>query len=126
MKGLAAVLLIGVFFRHTAATWLGETSYTYGAWFYILGGMWEVVLCGVLLVILLGAKASIWRNLALIAMAIGVSEGLQISVCRLAISNISLVPKWEPLCDYVTGLPIGAMFMALYIIALCYGTLKRK
>src|SRR5258707_12817845 len=76
MKWLGPILLVGVFLRHDTAQWL--PGYNPGAWFYILGGAWEVILCSALLLTFHAIPlltAALW---------IGVFEGRQVSVCRLA------------------------------------------
>lgn len=93
---------------------------TPAAIFYILGGAWEVVLCGVLLMIFWAMKKSIWRNLSIAAMLIGMLEGGQVAVCRLAVSDIHAVPQGVNLCDYVGGLPIGVSLTCLYFFILCW------
>ena len=121
MKIIAAILLIGVFLRHGSHNLLaGNTALSPAAWFYILGGLWEVVLCGVLLFILLSAKGQL-KYFAIWAMIIGILEGLQISVCRLSIDNLSSVPKGTDLCDYLLGVPLGATEAATYLLAVCFG-----
>lgn len=126
MKWIACLLLLGVTIRHNAANWLAESSFTPAAWFYMLGGLWEATLCAVLLWVLLAAKDSVYRNLALAAMAIGILEGLQVTGCRLLVADISKVPRGTSLCDWVSGLPIGAAMVSTYVLIICYGILRRK
>src|SRR5260221_9231923 len=76
MKWLGPILLVGVFLRHDTAQWL--PGYNPGAWFYILGGAWEVILCSALLLTFHAIPlltAALW---------IGILEGAHVSVCRLA------------------------------------------
>lgn len=126
MKWIACLLLLGVTLRHNGANWLAESSFTPAAWFYMLGGLWEVALCAVLMWVLLAAKFSIYRDLALFAMVIGILEGLQVTGCRLLVADISKVPRGASLCDWTTGLPIGATMVSAYVLILCYGILRRK
>jgi len=121
MKYVAALLLLGVFFRHSAHNWLAEGSnFSSAAWFYMLGGVWEFVLCGLIAAILSEiGKPNVWTRLAIAAAFIGMSEGLQTSICRAVTTNISTVPKSANLCDHAAGLPIGAVMFALYFLIIC-------
>ena len=115
-------LLLGVFIRHYSAWWLAEGTYlSPQAMFYVLGGAWEAILCLALLGAVTLAKRSLWRYIAGVAMVVGALEGLQIAICRVAISDIRAVPTNINLCDYLTGLPLGATLAALYLIAIAYG-----
>src|SRR5437870_2954674 len=108
MKWLGPILLVGVFLRHDTSQWL--PGYTPGAWFYVLGGLWEMILCGSLLALIGGYP------LAIAALWIGILEGAQVSTCRLLMTDITKVPRGGNLCDALTGLPIGATMTALYVI----------
>ena len=125
MRWIAVILLVGVFTRHNTALWLASgSSLSPQAVFYILGGVWEIVLCGVLAAILLAAERTLWRYLALVAVTVGIAEASQMSVCRLAISDIARLAPDQNLCDYLTGLPVGATLTALYLLAIAYGVGK--
>lgn len=114
--------MLGVFLRHESVYWLADaTGYSRSAVFYMLGGAWESLLCGVLLVIGAAMKPSLWRDLMIAAMAIGVIEGLQITACRAFVgNNIAAVPRGVNLCDYLVGFPLGHVMFAAYLIAVCY------
>ena len=102
MRWLAIILLLGVFIRHDTSFLASSlTPLTPGSWFTVMGGLWEIVLCMAIL------RTVPSTPLLTAAMLIGISEGAQISVCRIAITDISAVPPKADLCDYVTGLPIG-------------------
>ena len=117
MKWFTALLLVGVFVRHDAVNLIaGWVDMTPAAVFYILGGFWEAILCGVIFLIAIHAKPSIWRVLLEIAMAIGILEGLEVSVCRIGITDIYAVPAGVNLCDYLTGFPVGKALMAVYFL----------
>ena len=118
MKPLAIVLLLGVIFRHTAARWL--PGYTPAAWGYMLGGAWEFILCGLILWQVLGYPLTKWSRAAIVALIIGMLEALQMTFCRLCIADIREVPTGVNLCDYITGLPIGAVMMGLYILLISW------
>ena len=105
MKWLGPILLIGVFLRHNTAMWL--PGYSPQAWFYILGGLWEIVLCAAPLTF-------VRAPIAVVALWIGILEGAQVSTCRLLTSDITKVQG--NLCDSLTGLPIGATMTGLYVI----------
>lgn len=125
MKWIALVLLLGVFIRHYTAWWWSQGTYlSPQAMFYILGGLWETILCLVVLGALYMVERSVWRYIAGAAMVVGALEGAQIAVCRVAITDISTVPKNVNLCDYLIGLPLGATLAALYLIAIAYGVSK--
>lgn len=110
-KWLGPILLVGVFLRHDTSSWL--PGYTPAAWFYIMGGAWEILLCASILLFMPALP------LIQAAMWIGILEGSQISACRLLTKDYSAVPKWQNLCDHLTGLPIGATMTGLYLIIIC-------
>jgi hypothetical protein len=109
MRWLGPVLLIGVFARHDL-TWL--PGYAPAEWFYLLGGLWEIVLCAVLLMF-------VSAPLAIAALWIGILEGAQVTVCG-ALMGHRRPPEGMNECDYLTGLPIGATMTALYLIIVCW------
>ncbi len=126
MRFLAFVLLIGVALRHMGASWLAPVfGMPVAGMFYVLGGLWEVVLCAVVLLLLHQQPKSVWRNLAFSAAYIGVIEGSMIAGCRVMISDMSLVPKGMNLCDFVTGLPVAATLGAMYVLILAWGALRK-
>ena len=116
MKWLGPILLVGVFVRHNTSHWL--TGYSPQAWFYVLGGLWEVVLCLTLL-------RFVTAPLAISALWIGILEGAQVATCRLLTADISAVPKNANLCDALTGLPIGATMTGLYLLIICWAIGKK-
>ena len=129
MKAVALVLLFGVFIAHDTANWIAEvTGYSPAAVFYMEQGTWTVILSSCLLVFVLTQKASLWRTLGLAAIGISIVEGSMIPVCRLAVSDISLVPRGTNLCDYVTGLPVSATLLTVEIMIVCWiiGTFYRN
>src|SRR6266850_8084191 len=109
MKWLGPLLLIGVFARHNL-TWL--PGYSPAEWFYLLGGLWEVVLCLTLL-------RFVTPPLAVAALWIGILEGSQVTVCG-ALMGHRRPPEGVPECDYLTDLPIGATMTGLYVIFVCW------
>ena len=121
MKWIASILLLGVFIRHDAVTFIAhQVGWTPAAIFYLLGGLWEVVLCAAIALFALTTHVSIWRELILAAMAIGILEGSQVFICRLCVKDIRAVPPGTNLCDYVTGLPVGVSLTCLYFLILCW------
>jgi hypothetical protein len=112
MRWLGPILLVGVFIRHNTASWF--PGYSPAAWFYIFGGMWEILLCALFLFLVRGS------GLVTSALWIGILEGAQVSACRLLTTDISQVPKGANLCDHLTGLPIGATMTALYLGIVCW------
>jgi len=121
VKWIAFVLLLGVFIRHNTYNFLAEqTHLPPQTIFYLLGGLWEAVLCSALLMIFWAMRSGIWKNLAVAAMLIGILEGLQVFVCRLCVKDIYAVPPGTNLCDYVSGLPVGVSLTCLYFLILCW------
>jgi len=119
VRPLAIVLLLGVFIAFDGANWLADGSrFTPAAMYYMLQGAWGALLAGCLFVAILAQKASLWRNLGLLAMGIGMLEGTQATVCRLAVKDIGAVPRGTNLCDFVTGWPLGAAMTTIYMMAL--------
>ena len=112
MKWLGPLLLIGVFARHNL-TWL--PGYTPTEWFYVLGGVWEAILCILFLCVLKSHGAS----LVVAALWIGILEGAQVTVCG-ALMGHRRPPEGTPECDYLSGLPIGATMTGLYVILVCW------
>ena len=111
MKWLGPILLVGVFLRHDTSQWL--PGYSPGAWFYILGGAGEALLCAILLLFLR-------MPLAIVALWIWILESSQDSICRLLTTDISQVPRGSNLCDALIDLPIGATMTGLYLIVVCW------
>lgn len=121
MRLVAIILIVGVFLVHDGANWLADGSrFTPAAVFYMLHGAWGAVLSAALLLVLVAATASVWRDLAIAALVISIIEGLQIPACRLAVSDIKAVPRGMSLCDHVTGLPVHAVLLTLEMLALCW------
>lgn len=117
MKGVAIVLIVGVFLAHDGANWLGELSgFTPAATFYMLHGVWGATLSALLLMVLWAAHESFWRDLAMAAVTISIVEGLLIPVCRLATDDIRAVPRGTSLCDYATGLPLHAVLLSIEVL----------
>jgi hypothetical protein len=110
MRWLGPVLLVGVFIRHNTSFWL--PIFSAPEWFYILGGLWETVLCVALLLLL--------KNpLAIAALWIGVMEGSQVTVCG-ALMGHRRAPAGMNDCDYLLGWPLGATMTALYLGIICW------
>lgn len=121
MKWVAFALILGVFIRHEAVyTIASATGYTPAATFRMLGGAWEALLCAVLLIFATALKKCLWRDLIIIAGCIGMLEGLQTPICRIAISDIKAVPATANLCDYALGFPLSYVLLAIYLIFICW------
>lgn len=119
MKFLALVLLAAIFVRHDTAFWLApRIGISPAGTFHLLGGALEVLLCAAVLVLLLTYRASIWLQLAQAAAVIGMVEGSMIAACRIALQKP--VPAGMTQCDFVTGLPIGAVVTTMEVLALCW------
>src|SRR5437899_808769 len=82
---LVPILLVGVLLRHDTAQRL--PGYTPAAWFYILGGAFEIVLCAAILRLAHSAYPLLTS-----VMWIGILEGAQASICRILTADISKVP----------------------------------
>jgi hypothetical protein len=118
---VAILLLVGVLMRHASARWLADMlGYPVGGMEYMLSGAFDILLCGVLLLMIWHMANSLWRRLAIAALVIGMMEGAQITVCRACISDISMVPKGTNLCDYLVGFPMGPALIVMYAIVVCY------
>jgi len=127
MQWLAGVLLIGVALRHAGASWLAPMlGVSVPGTFYVLGGLWEALLCLTVMAFLMTQRRSRWRGLALGAMVIGTIEASLMAACRLA-SGMSLgsKPRDANLCDWITGLPVGPVLLSLYAMILCYGAYRK-
>ncbi len=84
--------------------------------FYLLGGLWETILCSVLLGILFVCARNIWRDLAIASMLIGIAESVMVWGCKLAIT--SPPPQGMTNCQHATGVPIGAAVATVEVMAL--------
>jgi hypothetical protein len=114
LRWLAIVLLVGVFVRHDTSYLASTfTPLTPGAWFTVMGGLWEITLC---LALLLWVRSI---PLAAAALWIGILEGAQISACRAVIADIRSVPQNVNLCDYLTGWHVGAIMTGVYLFIVC-------
>ena len=122
MKFIAALLLFGVFARHDTAYWLNDLTGMHPVTvFYMMGGFWEVILCSVVISLLLTQKNGFYRHIAILAMGMGILEGFQIGICSiLAQGRMPFVPKGQNVCDFISGVPIGATMVGLYILVVCY------
>ena len=107
-RWLGPLLLIGVFARHDL-TWL--PGYSRPEWFYILGGLYEIVLCSILLLLLS-------HPLAVAALWVGIIEGSQVAVCG-AMMGHQRAPEGVNECDFLTGLPVGAWLTWLEVAIVC-------
>lgn len=121
MKYLAATLGVGVLYRHAAHNFLPGLSDR--AWFYINGGLWEITLCLLIASFLWAAKRDRWTKLGIVACGIGALEGFQMSACMMAIGG-SLKGVQGNLCDHITGMPVGATMMGIYLIIICWAIKK--
>lgn len=120
MNWIGALLLILVALRHHTSQVLAQSlPISAPGIFYIQGGLWEALLCGVVAVFLWGQRVTIWRQMGLAAMAIGIIEGLQMSACRSLVVSMADVPKGVNICDHVTGKPVAATLMWLEIFMVC-------
>ncbi len=117
MKWLVALLFVGVWARHNTSFPLSQWSgVTQPGVFYAQGGLWEAVLCAVLLAIFWETTKGFARALLISGMAVGIIEGLQMAVCRPLVKSMAGVPSGMNVCDHVTGLPITGVVLALEFI----------
>jgi len=84
--------------------------------FYVLGGLWEIMLCLAVFTFLATQVRSLWTDLARAAMMIGMVEGAMISGCKILI--VGQPPAGMTQCNYVTGIPIGDVVATLELMAL--------
>lgn len=119
-RWLWALLLILVALRHHTSQVLAlSLPISAPGIFYIQGGLWEALLCGVIAAFLWNQEPSFWKRAGLAAMAVGIIEGLQMSVCRSLVVSMADVPKGVNICDHVTGKPVAATLMWLEIFMVC-------
>lgn len=122
MKYAAVTLIVGVFAVNFGYRWMAEgTRFSQAAMFYMLSGVWTAILSAIVFLFACGQKRGFWRWLVLSAMAISILEGLENSACRFLIMDIKAVPTNVNLCDYVTGLPVTAVSVGLYLIFISWG-----
>lgn len=114
---LGIFLVLFVCFRHNTSLWLHDlTNFPTRGIHYIQGGLWEAALC-LTLYFHLPKEA---KPLGGLACTIGVSEGLQMAICRL-FGN----PKGN-ICDVLSGIPIGATLVSMYALFLCWYVGRNK
>lgn len=119
MRWFACALVIGMVLRYFSYHSIGAQTYlTARGWYYVMGGLWEVLLCAALALVVWEAKKSAWRWLALYALVVSICESLQASVCRIAVAEMSSVPKGVNICDYVSGIQFTTTINTLYLIVL--------
>lgn len=119
MKWLSALLLLGVCVRHFTAHNIGAQTYLNArGWFYVMGGLWEAMLCGILLMLVLEAQKSPYRLIAAFALIVGMAEAMQMSVCRALVVDMKTIPIGANICDHVAGLPVTATINTLYLLIL--------
>ena len=121
MKWLTTFLVASVFVRHNSAFWMASAlGSTPPAVSYVMGAVLEVVMGAAIAILLLAWTPSLWRNLGIAGGLIAMSEGAQMAACRIAIADIRALPPNTTLCDYVSGLPMGSVLMALYLFGIVY------
>lgn len=123
MRWIAIVLLLGVFIVHDTPQWIVEgTGYPRNWFFYGLIGAWTALLSAVTAPFFWEQPHSLWRSLALAALAISFIEGMEMPACLLALdpANVNRMPSGYSLCDYVVGFPIGKIIECLYFLAVLY------
>lgn len=87
--------------------------------FYVLMGLWTVLLCGFIMVLMWSRRKEAAIKVLFAALGIGIIEGLQM-LCLLA----GNVPKGLNACDHITGLPITVTTISLYCIYLSWSLAK--
>ena len=116
-----ALLLVAVFVRHNAINAISEWSgMSRIGVFYVLGGMWESILCGALLIVATAMKPSVGVFFLKSAMWVGLIEGSLTAGCRLAIHDIGKLPAGVNTCDYLAGFEIGKPLMIFYFLLICW------
>jgi hypothetical protein len=118
---IAVVLVVGVFLAHHSSNWLAAgSSFTPSAVFYMMQGLGSATLAALLLHYVLKEAPSYWRRISIVALGIWLIESLQLPLCRIAVADISKVPREQRtnLCDFVVGFPIGDVLMISEIVVL--------
>lgn len=92
---------------------------------YVLGGLWEALLCAGIFLLLENHFRTRWWWIARAAMCMWMIEGASTAVCRLPIKDITKVPMGKDLCDHVTGLPVTATLYVMYLLVLCWGVFRK-
>jgi hypothetical protein len=116
MKTLAVLVLVGVFIRHGSANWIHDlTNFPVRGAFYILGGLWESLLCAIVALLVWNRPKDGWWALLVMGCLVGIVEGLMMVIGRLMVT-----PSGPNLFDTLTGLQVGATAMSLYAMVICY------
>ena len=121
MRAMAIVLAVGVFIAHDGANWLSSQIGIYPwAAFFMLQGVWTVVLSVCLVLFIYRAIPSFERTLALVALGISIFEGFQIPACGIFVTDFALIPRGVNVCDYVTGLPVTSVTLTLEVLIMAW------
>jgi hypothetical protein len=113
VKWLGPFLLVAVFLRHDTSHWL--PYYSAPEWFYILGALWEVILCTCLFLFVHPFRGT---SLVIAALWIGILESGQVAICG-AVMGHRRAPAGVNDCDYLTGWHVGAIMTGVYLFIVC-------
>ena len=123
MRLLAAALAIGAVFFNFSAEWALPGYGPYATW-YVQQSFWVAVLCLVIRWLIHNYhRDGVWAC-ASIGCWVGASEGLQNGTCRLLVTDPRAVPDGMTVCDYVTGLPMQATSVTLYLLLFLWSVYK--
>jgi hypothetical protein len=119
VRQLSIALLLGAVLVHSGSRAFAYLfSFPRAGMEHMLYGLGFVILAGCLCFVFLAMIPSIWRNLGLLACAIWVCEGAQMTVCRALIIDPKSVPRGMNMCDFVSGQPFTAAVLTLYALAI--------
>jgi len=119
VKGIAAALLLGVFLRHATAFKIAQlTGWSAAGVFYVQGAALEILLLVLLFLFISEARSSVWRDLGITAVGIGIVEASLVAGCQMVIT--SRPPEGVTQCDHMTGLPVGAALGLIYVAILAW------
>jgi len=114
-------MLVWVFVTHFGYDFISaQTGIHRATVFYVLMGLWTALLCGFVQMLLWSRRSETAVKVVLIATGIGAIEGIQM-LCLLG----GNVPKGLNACDHISGLPITATSVSVYLLFLAW-SLRRK
>lgn len=120
MKSVALLLMAGMILRHNSANVLAPVFGTHPGWvFYVLGGLWEIVLAFVIALFAVKEAPSKWKTLIYAVCAAFAIEGLLMFACAPFASS-------GPLCTNATGIPIEATTSTLYLVVFFWILVKKN
>lgn len=124
------MLIVSVFVRHFTAHSIGSQTYLNPrGWFYVMGGLWEALLCAVIGLMFWQTKDRVAKVVGLLAMAIGIVEAIQMVIARSLVYDMKTIPINKNVLDHLSGLQLSAVLVTLYLFIfgwLIYKNRKQK